>query len=127
MISRMFQDIKLNKPIASRTKSLMNFIALRLSGRDDCKGLNYVLTISDSSSFQHVSFEPDVVVYPDRYHKKDTDKTQVILQILNNHFSEYTTKTEDGCVFVNRDTFVCGKYEYVSSFNNKRRKWIRNR
>ena len=125
MIYPMFQGIKLNKPIVERTTSLMNAIALRLSGRDDCKGINYTLSVIDEGDYQHIVFEPDVVVYPDRYHRKDTDKSQVLVQILTNHFNEHVSKTDEGNVFVDGNTFVCGNYRYVTSFNNKRRKWIR--
>lgn len=115
-------EMRLQRNLTERTERLMNLIAVRLSGRDFCKGMTYHLHISNE---QHIMFEPDIEVYPDRYHRKDTDKSNVLNLILIKKYSEFIHVNENGGLEIHPNTFIPGEYEYTVSFNKKRRKWIR--
>ena len=90
------------------TEDFLKLIAYRLSGRDDTKHLNYRIKISKKSS---VSMEPMVYIFPNRYCRKESDRTDVVSYILS--------------MMMNDWDFVPGEYVYQSSINNKRRRWVK--
>lgn len=98
------QDIK-----SDNTKTLLKLIANHLSGRHDCRGIEYVLKIDDNG----ISFKPDIHVFPSRYNRKKSDKCGVLIHILSDHQSEF--KSEEFCQ---------GEYRYQISIDNKRRRWV---
>lgn len=123
------------------TQQFLQCIAQHLSGRPECKGVAYriaigtydtVLLPSSISMFEEelaqnrVLFSPNVFVFPDRYRRKDTDKVGVVYHVAANHFDDMLlTYQEDGCTFVNTENLVKGIYEYQSSVDNKKRRWVR--
>lgn len=92
---------------AKQTEELLKHISSRLSGRDDCKKLNYKVVISE----QGIHMEPIVYVYPNRYKRKETDKIDII-SFIHNQMSN-----------VKLDELVFGRYEYQLSIDGKNRRW----
>jgi len=90
------------------TEDFLKLVAYRLSGRDDMKHVNYRVKISKKGS---VCMDPVVMIFPNRYRRKEADKIDIISYILAMMISD-------------RD-FVPGEYVYQSSVNNKRRRWIK--
>lgn len=91
-----------------KTEDLLKNISSRLSGREDCKKLNYRVVISDN----YVEMDPLVWVYPDRYHRKETDKLGVVEFVRHNVMND-----------VSATEFVPGCYEYQLSADGKNRRW----
>lgn len=123
------------------TQQFLQCIAQHLSGRPDCKGVTYriVIGVYDSvlvppciSMFEEelaenrVLFSPNVMVFPDRYRRKETDKVNVVYHVAANHFDKMLlTYQEDGCTFIDTANLVKGVYEYQPSVDNKKRRWVR--
>lgn len=98
------------------TEKFLKQISEHLSGRNDCRQVEFEVNIktyfsSVFNSVQVVSIRPEVSVYPDRNHRRIQDKTSVIDHILLFHDDEYVL--EDG------------KYIYRLSVDKKRRKWMK--
>ena len=93
-----------------RTQQLLRRITRRLSGREDCKKVNYRVTISDNGIYM----EPLILVYRDRYHRKEQDKMSIITYVHDFKMSN-----------IRLDEFVFGSYEYQLSADGKNRRWRR--
>lgn len=98
----------LDEPNGKQTELLLRSISTRLSGREDCKDVNYRVTIDHNG----VSMEPLVYVYRNRYCRKETDKMDIVSFVHH-----YKLR---GALLSN---FVFGTYEYESTLEGKRRKW----
>lgn len=96
--------------LGSITAEFLNCISSRLAGRDDCKKTTYTVTINHNG----VTMSPMVSVYPDRYHRKEGDKMNVVQFV---HHYKMTSAT--------LDQFVFGTYQYQLSVDGKRRRWTR--
>lgn len=123
------------------TQQFLQCIAQHLSSRPECKGISYRIAIGvydsilypqEVSMFEkelsnkRVLFHPNIYVYPDRHHRKDTDKVGVVYHVASSHFENMIlTYQEDGCTYVDTDKLVCGVYEYQPSVDNKKRRWVR--
>lgn len=92
------------------TQELLKAISQRLSGRSDCKGVNYVVKID----YRGVSMTPHIFVFPNRYQRREVDKLDVVSYIHSKKFSN-----------IRLDDLVEGTYIYTSTFDNTRRKWIK--
>ncbi len=91
-----------------QTEFLLKSISSRLSGREDCKGVEYEVIINHNG----VSMIPLVYVYKNRYRRKDTDKLDVVSFV-----HQYKMR---GALLSN---FIFGTYRYELSLEGKRRKW----
>ena len=94
-------------PKMKNTEDFLKLLAYRLSGRDDMKHINYKVKISN----QGVSMDPVVMIFPNRYRRKEADKIDVVSYILTMMLSDRS--------------FVPGEYIYQSSVDNKRRRWVK--
>lgn len=92
------------------TAEFLNKVSRRLSGRDDCKGVEFEVTIQEN----HVTMKPLIYVFPDTHHRSDIDKLPIINFIL--HLSS------NKCY---KFTFGTYKYGYADSITKKKRRWIR--
>lgn len=114
------KDMQIAKAASDRTNLLMNLLSKRLSSRDDCKGQQYVLKITSCESCQSVSFEPNVLVYPNTYKRNQSDKLPVLIYILNRYFKDFVIRYEDK-IIIKSATFVDGNYSYTQwIFKNRR-------
>lgn len=101
----------MTKKIAS-TEKFLKQISEHLSGRDDCRQVEFEVDIKTYvDCIQVVSIRPEVSVYPDRKHRRIQDKTSVIDHILSFHNDDYVLEN--------------GKYIYRLSVDKKRRKWMK--
>ena len=82
------------------TKKILQCISSHLSGREDCKGVTYIVEITDNS----ISCKQPIYVYPDRYHRKDIDKEHIIHHIIEHHFPEFAVGSL--CFFVSHTKLV---------------------
>ena len=100
----------LDEPNSYQTEFLLKSIAQRLSGRDDCKKVQYHVTIDHNG----VTMVPNVKVYPNRYKRKESDLIDVVSFV--HHYKMTNARLSD---------FVFGTYEYQLSIDGKKRKWRR--
>lgn len=109
------------------TKQVLTTIARHLSGRPDCKDLNYMVAIGTDNVPDCIMFEPARIrVLPNRYKRHESDKVSVLTHVIRDHFQDLY-KGPDGLFNVKADTakLVKGIYMYESSVDHKRRRWVR--
>lgn len=104
---------------STRTKKLLICISRHLSGRKDCRQVEYVVHI-DEESF--ITCLPNVHVFPDRHDRSKFSRSTIISHCITHHFQELLKYPEFG---VDTDKLVTGTYKYQLSANKKRRRWIR--
>lgn len=97
-----------DEPTGQQTEFLLKAIADRLSGRDDCRKVCYKVKINH----QGVVMTPHVEVFPNRYHRQESDKIDIVSYV---HQYKMPNAMLSG--------FVFGTYEYQLSVDGKRRKW----
>ncbi len=90
------------------TEQFLKAISQRLSGREDCKKVNYKVTIDSKG----IHMDPIVNVYPNRYLRKEVNKMDII-----SYIQEYKMPS------VGLEEFVTGRYEYQLSADTKNRRW----
>lgn len=98
----------IDEPRSHQTEFLLKAISTRLSGREDCKNVNYRVKINHNG----VTMEPLVYVYKNRYSRKETDRLDIISFV-----HQYRMK---GALL---SGFVFGTYEYQSTVDGKKRRW----
>lgn len=103
-------DFNSNEPNGKQTEFLLKAIAARLSGREDCRNVNYTVTIDHNG----ISMVPLVYVYKDKHNRKESDKLDIVSFV-------HKYKMQGALL----SGFVFGTYEYQSSTESKRRKWRR--
>lgn len=97
-----------NEPIGRQTEYLLKSISNRLSGRSDCRHVNYIVTIDHNG----VRMNPLFYVYKNRYTRKETDKMDVVTFVHKYRMNNALLSD-----------FVFGTYEYQLSADGKRRRW----
>lgn len=114
------------------TENLLKAISERLSGRDDCKKIEYMAMVmpvkQNDAVYYTICFYPDIMVYPDRYHKKKTDLLPIVQYVAHKHFSDILYKQEGalGPTCFVENSLVTGTYKYKLSADGKRRRWIKD-
>lgn len=98
----------LSEPNGQQTEFLLKSIASRLSGRSDCRKVNYKVTINHTG----ITMEPFVYVFPNRYKRQEADKIEIVTFI-------HQTKMHNALM----SNFIFGVYEYQLSIDGKRRRW----
>lgn len=98
----------IDEPRGKQTELLLNCISRRLSGREDCRNINYRVTIDHNG----VSMDPLIYVYKNRYERKEIDKLDIVSFV--HHYKMRNAQLSN---------FVFGVYEYQSTEESKRRKW----
>lgn len=95
-------------PTGEQTEYLLKSISERLSGREDCKRTEYIVTINDNG----VNMSPLIQVFPNRYKRKEGDKIDIVSFV---HQYKMSNARLDG--------FVFGTYKYQLTPDRKQRKW----
>lgn len=105
------------------TKRFLNLIALHLSGRSECKGVEYHCMICDN----YVSFKPYVEVFRSKHNRTTADKVSVDRHVLFEHMNELLKDSEGlgNVVLLESKCMVRGHYVYRCSVGRKRRRWER--
>ena len=122
-----------------RTQKFLRLIAKRLSGREDCRQIQYEIGIGCMISAtdvilpkelteKYIVFKPDVYTYRDNHHRKDIDHFRVTDWIITKYFPELVQgRDEYGQLLVDTSQFVRGVYQYQLSFNGARRRWVKRK
>lgn len=119
----MLFDDKVPKWQGERTVDLLHSIAQHLSGRDDCKELEYRVTVTSSQ----VMIDPQREVFPNTKARKESDKLSVVGHVMKFHFADYFNYTDQMHeVHVKSGIFVPGRYIYRLSADKKKRRWERD-
>ena len=92
------------------TLEFLNKISRRLSSREDCKRVEYEVTISKSS----ISMNPLIFVFPDTHHRADIDKMSILTFVIQSYNKEQQR--------LSSGTY---KYECADSLSKKRRRWVK--
>ena len=92
-----------------RTEKLLHLISSHLSSRQDCRRVQYKVTVVDDA----VSIVPHIQVYKNRYCRRAVDLLDVVDHVINYH-------SDSGHL-------VDGTYIYKLSVDAKQRKWTRER
>ena len=100
----------ISEPRSKQTEFLLKCISTRLSGREDCKNISYLVKIDHNG----VTMSPLVYVYKNRYSRKETDRLDIISFV--HQFKMKGARLSQ---------FVFGTYEYQQLPNSKRRRWRR--
>ena len=93
------------------TQRLLKAVSDRLSGRDDCKGLTYLVDISIKNG---VVMNPLIYVYPNKHRRAEADKIDIISFV-------HRYKLQD----LSLDQLEFGTYEYRPIGQTQKRRWIR--
>lgn len=90
------------------TAEFLQKISKRLSGRDDCKDVEFEVKISDKS----IEMFPLIYVFPDTYHRSACDKLTII---------SFIQQLMPNC------KLTSGKYKYqrIATSARKQRRWIK--
>ena len=108
-----------------RTELLLKAVSKRLTGRNDCKKVEFVVDIGVHNSAS-ILFEPDIYVYKDLHHRKDTDSSRIVDFVLNRDLPEVIWgRDQYGDLTVDTTMFSRGIYKYELAHNGKKRRWIR--
>ena len=91
----------------SNTERFLFTLSSRLSGRQDCKGVEYVVSIGDV-----ITIFPYICVFPDTYHRRRTDKRSII---------DYIRDILD----LSSQDLVRGVYKYQLSDSTRKRRWTK--
>jgi len=107
------------------TKDLLHLIASHLSGRQDCRQVEYIVRIEPINLYARndgkvdirhefdVQIQPNILVYPNRHNRKQ--RVSVVAHVLGQHWGPGNIPLQ------------AGTYLYQKSFNGRRRRWIRIR
>jgi len=134
------------KPEARLTQKFLKCISDHLSGRPECRKLEYRVAIGvqdpkmpsqvtfdelvnpDYNVKDHIYFYPPIDVYPSTHNRKKSDLQSILHHAIFKHYAdELFDKSVDGSIYVKTDKLVPGVYIYQLSMNGKRRRWIRVR
>ena len=108
------------------TQKFLQCIAQHLSGRTDCKGVEYAVTIGHDLFRELAMIEPPKFVFPNKYKRSEIDRVPVLTHVARDHFPELYIYT-DGMFGTHVDVsqLVEGVYVYQSSVDKKKRRWVR--
>ena len=130
---------------AKLTTQFLHSISSRLSGRTDCRGVEYVVgigvddgmiprqyTVQDldnRSPENYIIMYPEIKVFPNNKTRKRNFMCSVIECVVKNKYYDelYHGVDEAGCMMIDTSKLVRGTYKYKTSFKGKYRKWIRVR
>lgn len=108
------------------TQQFLQCIAQHLAGRADCRGVEYAITIGHDTFEELVSMEPPKFVFPDRYQRAEINRVSVVEHVAKNHFPElYMSTSNTFSTYLDVSKLVKGVYLYQTSFDKKKRRWIR--
>ena len=122
------------------TVDFLKCIATHLSGRKDCRQIEYTvyigfldeeherqLTLSEATDVSNkVFFYPKRSVFPDIHHRRKSDAEDIITHVVKEHFKESLYNDEEfNAVCIQPNKLEPGIYRYILSFDGKKRQWIR--
>lgn len=128
-----------SKTSSETTVEFLHSISNHLSGRKSCRGIEYVVCIGmdDDSQLRQLDladvstrenkifFYPDRFVFPDTFHRQQSDKKDIITHVLIEHFDNIFAGYDYTRPCFKVGSLIPGVYKYVLSFDKKRRQWVR--
>ena len=106
------------------TCKFLNLVSKHLSNIESCKHVEYRMEIY-SEYDDGYKFNSNVRIFPDVYHRKESDKDTVVDHVLKYHMPELVKEFAESNIVLDSSKLIIGEYIYRMSFNNKRRKWIK--
>lgn len=128
--------MKNTKTQTDNTLELLNSISRHLSGRKDCKGVEYRVRLCTEdannpySKYQlsEVEFTPEVKVFPSTKCRAEYQKEPILYHILTRHYPHwFEGMRPSGNCAISSNTIIPGIYIYRVSANKKYRRWERIR
>lgn len=127
---------------SQRTQQYLKTLAERLSGRPDCKyvqfkvGIGHAVVpgqpgdelIPEQDYSKYVFFSPNLTAYRDMHHRSDTDVFRIQELVIRKYFPELILGEDQyGRFQVDTSKLVLGVYEYqmATGGTSKRRRWVR--
>lgn len=109
------------------TKKVLRCISQHLSGREDCRNLEYTVSIYEDTKTGDdiVEVSPYISVFPNTFHRKETDKRGIAYHVIRIHFSEIYAQSNTSVVQIKHNSLIHGSYIYRRYKLTRRRKWIR--
>lgn len=97
------------------TQQLLYLISSHLSGRKECRGVEYIVEIHKHGqrSAYALKLTPDIYIYPDRKTRKAGTAESVLQHIFMYHLN------------VKQVHLAAGTYKYMLSASGKCRKWTK--
>lgn len=109
------------------TKQVLKSISQHLSGRVDCKDVEYSVHIyrDDKTGDDVIEVSPFITVFPSTFRRKETDRRGIAYHVIRIHFPEIYAQSSTSVVQVKANSLVQGSYIYKRYKLTRRRKWIR--
>lgn len=127
----LFQGFKVSQEVSMRTKKLLSIISERSSGRRGFTKYEYSLQVENCDEFQKLTFNPIISVYPSRYERSDSDRTDLITYVLTRYFLDFVIVDDNKLeIKIKPGTFAIGEYQYkLSEFHNGKqwRHWYKTK
>lgn len=105
-----------------QTEQLLLTMSKHLSSRECCRGKVYKMVIGHDYS---LLFEPNIYVFPDRYHRREEDKQRILEHLVMLHFPDLVDECRNGSVRLKQGSVVPGHYEYQPDLRRGNRYWRR--
>lgn len=102
------------------TQHLLRILSRHITNRSEFNQTQFQVTITPSG---RITMSPTMYVFPNRYHRKDADKVDLLTHVLADHLDP--EQVENISELKLAPGYLSGCYQYVSSFSGKRRTWIR--
>lgn len=115
---------------SERTVQILRCLASHLSSRKSCKQVEYTVCIGCTETgaqlfTNSITLNPHRQVFPDTYHRKQSDLIDVAEHVLIAHFPDIAVDSDVLNVQYAEGSLVTGVYRYILSFDKSRRQWIR--
>ena len=121
-----------------RTQQFLRHVSRRLSGREDCKkvefmiGIGYrfpganMITSPHILDDKYIFFHPNIDVYKDKHHRKEVDLNGIVDHTIYKFYPDLILGYDlFGSIIVDTSKFIRGVYQYQLSVDGKRRRWVR--
>lgn len=110
------------------TVQLLSAVAERLSGRQNCRQVEYVVYVGTMDGFENqIIFYPYREVYPDIHHRQKTDLRDIVDHVVRTKFADTVYAQHDayGHICFLEGSLTRGTYKYELSVDKKKRRWTR--
>lgn len=124
---------------SQRTQQFLQHVSRRLSGRIDCKKVEFrvgigcrfpgadKITAPQILDSRYIFFSPPINVYKDLHHRKELDLRNIVDHVIQEYYDNLILGYDLlGNLIVDTSKFIIGVYDYQLSIDQKRRKWMRN-